>query len=590
MSGDKISSRHDVITEALAACRPHLIYAAIFSGLVNLLYLAPSLYMLQVYDRVVTTRGNTTLFYLTLILGFALICSALLDHARMQMLQKASARLEIRGAAELLDHILGRNSGRPVQRAQAMRDFDMLRQTLSGPPVIALLDAPWAPVYIFVCFLLHPWIGVFALASALILGVIAWAGERANAGKIKQSTEQSNIAYQLQEFSIRASEVVRALGMRRAVVAKHIAQRSHVVAVQGDVTASSGRYLAITKFWRMFLQSLALGLGALLAINGMISAGAIFAASLLITRALAPIEQILGAMKNMLQARTAYRDLSALAAEAARREHLPTLPAPKGVLEAEAVGVLTPSRDGRILSDISFAAQPGEVIALIGPSGSGKSTLLRALSGGLAPDSGTVRIDGAKYADWDLDRLAQHMGYLPQDPTLFPGSVHANICRFENSLIGDDPAIDEKVVAAAQAAGAHDMILRLPQGYATELSGSGGVSAGQAQRIALARALYNDPVVLLLDEPNAHLDGEGDAKLLQTLAAMRARGATVIISAHRTGILAVTDKIMVMRDGRMVVFGPRDELMKAQGPASPAVTDNAGATMRDDLPAEEAAE
>jgi ATP-binding cassette subfamily C protein len=553
----------NLIRGALRACRPHFLYAAVFSGFVNLLYLAPSIYMLQVYDRVVATRGAATLLALTLVLAFALLCSAVLDAVRMRLLQRASIRLERIAAHQVLDRVLGRKGQGTASRSQAMRDFDMLRQTLTGPAVIALFDAPWAPIYILVCFLLHPLIGVLALVSALLLIGIAWRSERATAEPVRQASENASKAYFAQDFSIRAAEVVRALGMRRAVVERHMGQRFGSVALQGEAARVSGTYLATTKFLRMFIQSLALGAGALLAIEGKISAGAIFAASLLISRALQPIEQILTALRNTLTARSAYLNLAALCDEEHPAPPRTVLPAPKGMLSAEKLSVLDPSRGVPILLDISFTAQPGELIALVGPSGAGKSTLLRALSGGLTPDAGSIRLDGASYADWEPDRLARHIGYAPQEPTLFPGSVHNNIARFQNHVGRGGEELDEAVVRAAQAAGAHEMILRLPEGYDTVLGpGGAGLSAGQMQRLAIARALFDNPVIMLLDEPNAHLDGDADALLIRTLMALKAQGATLIVSAHRTGILQVADKILVVQEGRIQAFGTKDEVLR----------------------------
>jgi PrtD family type I secretion system ABC transporter len=555
------------IAAALRLCRTHFIYAAIFSGLINLLYLAPSIYMLQVYDRVVSTRGTATLIALTLVLGAALLCSAILDSVRMRLLQRASVRLEKLAADQVLDRVLGARGQDAASRSQAMRDFDTLRQTLTGPAVVALFDAPWAPIYIIVCFLLHPFIGMLALVASLLLIGIAWRTERATAGPVKQAGEQASSAYFSQDFSIRSAEVVRALGMRGAVVKRHMAQRLGAVALQGEATKVSGRYLAITKFLRMFIQSLALGVGALLAISGMISAGAIFASSLLISRALQPIEQIMGALRNTMVARTAYANVRTLCDSPGPSMALTLMPPPTGRLDVEQLTIMAPNRSGAVLSALSFAAQPGELIALVGPSGAGKTTLLRALSGGLLPDGGTIRIDGASYGDWDPDRLARYIGYAPQEPTLFPGTVRDNIARFQNYAGRGGEELDMAVIDAAKAAGAHDLILRLPNAYDTILGPGGtGLSAGQMQRLALARAMFDKPVLVLLDEPNAHLDGEGDTMLLRKLSEMKAAGATVIVSVHRTSILQIADKILLLQDGRIQAFGSKDEVLKPRDP------------------------
>lgn len=558
------------IRAALHLCRTHFVYAAIFSGLINLLYLAPSIYMLQVYDRVVSTRGTATLMALTLVLAFALVCSGILDSARMRLLQRASVRLERLAADQVLNRVLGARGQNAALRSQAMRDFDTLRQTLTGPAIVALFDAPWAPIYIIVCFLLHPYIGLLALGASLLLVAIAWRTERATAGPVKEAGDQASSAYFSQDFSIRSAEVVRALGMRSAVVKRHMAQRLGTVALQGEATRISGRYLAVTKFLRMFVQSLALGAGALLAISGLISAGAIFASSLLISRALQPIEQIIGALRNTMVARGAYNNVKALCDLPCPSTPRTLMPAPTGQLDVEQLTIMTPNRSGQILSSISFAARPGELIALVGPSGAGKTTLMRALSGGLMPDGGTIRIDGASYADWDPDRLARHIGYASQEPTLFPGTVRDNIARFQNYVGRGGQELDTAVIDAAKAAGAHELILRLPNAYDTNLGPGGtGLSAGQIQRLTLARAMFDKPVLVLLDEPNAHLDGEGDKMLLRKLAEMKQNGATVIVSVHRTSILQIADKILVLQDGRIQAFGNRDEILKPHDPGIP---------------------
>lgn len=554
------------LRRAVAACRPHFAFAGVFSGLINLLYLAPSIYMLQVYDRVVSTRGTATLVTLTGILALALICSALLDSARMRLLQRASVRLEKLAAQPVLARALSPEAGTLAARQSAARDFDTLRQTITGPAIVALFDAPWAPIYIAVCFLLHPWIGVLALVASILLAGIAWGTERVTAGLVQAAGAQSSQTYSMQDFSIRSAETVCAMGMQDALVQRHLGQRLGTVALQVEATRVSGRLMAFTKFLRMFIQSLALGLGALLAIEGMISGGAIFAASLLISRGLQPIEQFMGALRNVLSARAAYRSLLVLCDTPQANERMP-LPAPVGRMSVEGVTVRTDQRDMPILSDIVFDAQPGELIALVGPSGSGKSTLMRVLSGGLAPTEGMVRLDGANYADWSREQLGRSIGYMPQDTLLFPGSVRENIARFQRAVDDDG---HQAVLDAATAAGAHDLILQLPKGYDTPL-GPGGVtlSAGQAQRIAFARALYGRPVLLLLDEPNAHLDGDGDLLLMRKLAALKQANATLIVSTHRTGILQVADRILMLSDGAVQAFGPRDEIIKPR-PAVPS--------------------
>jgi ATP-binding cassette subfamily C protein len=390
--------------------------------------------------------------------------------------------------------------------------------------------------------------------------------ERATRAPLQRANEAANVAYVSQEYSTTSADVVRAMGMRRAIVRRHLHERETMFALQTQASFAASGYVTLTRFARLALQSLALGAGALLAVNNHISPGAIFAASFLISRALAPIEQVLGAWKSLVQSRGAYRTLNDLFTEEGLEPTRTRLPAPTGRLNIEALTVLNPRRDGAILSDIAFAVDAGEIVGIIGPSGAGKSTLVRMIAGAASPDRGAIRFDGADRKDWDPERLGEHIGFMPQEPTLFAGSIKANICRFQNFTAEDPTAIDAAVIEAAQRSGAHEMILRLPQGYDTELAlGGRGLSAGQAQRIALARALYGTPKLLILDEPNAHLDAEGEALLLETLAEVKARGGTVLIVAHRTGVLAALDKLMVIREGRLELYGPRDAVLQRIG-------------------------
>jgi ATP-binding cassette subfamily C protein len=444
---------------------------------------------------------------------------------------------------------------------QAMREFDVLRQALTGTAILALFDAPWTPIYILVCLLIHPWIGLLALVGTLLVLSIAWRNEKSTKEPLQRANEAANRSYVSQEQTTVGAEVIRALGMREAMVRRHLFERDGMMSLQAEASFAAGRYTSLSKFLRTGLQSLALGLGALLAIDDKISAGAIFASSFLLGRAMAPMDLLVGSWKNVVQARGAYAMLSRLLAENPERVVPTQLPAPKGQLDVEHLVVLNPAKDGAIIGDVSFRIVPGEVTAVIGPSGAGKSTLARAIAGAISPDRGAIRFDSADRTDWDQDRLAQFIGYLPQDPSLFAGTVKENIARF--SANGDPQSVDQAVVEAAQACGAHEMILRLPSGYDTMLGWGGrGLSAGQAQRVALARALFGSPNLLILDEPNAHLDAEGETSLVETLQQSKARGAAVMVIAHRMGIMSVVDKIMVIANGRIEAYGKRDEILE----------------------------
>lgn len=556
-----------VMASALALCRRHFVAAAAFSALVNLLYIVPTIYMLQVYDRVVPTQGLQTLAFLTLVLLFALITLALLDQVRTRLLVRAGVQLDAALAPLILDATLGRPD-LPIAR-QALREFDTMRSTLTGPGVMALFDAPWAPIYILVCFVVHPYLGVVALFGCAILPLIAWATERATRARLDRAQLIAGASYASQDALLTSADSLRALGMRRAMVARQLRQREAMLIAQTDANFAAGGFLTATKFTRLALQSLALGLGALLAIDNQISGGAIFAASFLIARALAPIELLIGTWKSISQARQSYISLEGLLAITVARPAATQLPPPRGALALEGVTVLNEARDGAIVNGVSIRIEPGEVVAVIGPSGAGKSTLIRAIAGALLPDRGIVRIDGANAQDWDPERLAQHIGYLPQDSALFAGTVAENIARFSGELGDNRSSIDAAVVQAADKVGADALIRRLPGGYDYPLKlGGRGVSAGQAQRIGLARAVYGNPALLLLDEPNAHLDGEGDTALIAALEALKAEGRTILIVSHKLGILPVVDKILVMRDGRVDLFGPRDEIVPKVAPAA----------------------
>ena len=563
----------DIVASALRACRRHFLAVATFSALLNLLFLVPMLYMLQIYDRVIPTRGNVTLFFLTLVLLFGLGTLALLDFVRSRLLVRASIRLDRQLAGVLLDTSLARRDRTfDAVARQAMREFDTLRQALTGPAIVALCDAPWSPIYILVCFLIHPLIGVLVLAGALVLAIVAYRNHGATSEPLQSASEAAARAYASQEQVLAGAENVRALGMRRAMVRRHLAERHSMMTLQSNASFAGSRYVTMSKFLRLMLQSTALGLGAWLAIGNSISAGAVFAASFLAGRALQPIEQLLATWRTVAQAKSAYEKLNDLLGGREAETAVTQLPPPEGRVDVEQLTVLNAAQDGAILANISFQLLPGEVVAVVGPSGAGKSTLLRMLAGAGRPDRGIIRVDHANVLDWDPERLASYIGFLPQDVSLFAGTVKENIARFQDPTEPGNEDIDSRAVAAAKACFAHELILQLPNGYDSPLGWGGrGLSAGQAQRIGLARALYGEPPIILLDEPNAHLDAAGEGQLVETLMALKARKAAVLVVAHRMGVLAAVDKILVLRDGRIEAYGARDEIISrlGGGPATP---------------------
>lgn len=556
------------LADAFRACRAHFLWAAGFSALVNLLYLTPTLYMMQVYDRVVPTGGLTTLAFLTVIAVLALGALSGLDWIRGRLLLRAGLRLDRLLSARVLARVTDREG--PAPGVQVLREFDNVRAAVAGQGALALFDAPWTPIYLLCCFLLHPAIGVLTLVGGTVLVALAVANERDSRPRLSRAIQAANTAYAAQEAIAGQAEVVRALGMREASIARQVGQRHEAVARQADAQLTGGRYSGAIKFVRLTLQSLALGMAALLAVRGQLSPGAIIASSVLLSRAVAPIELLVGAWPGLVQARASWRSLIELFSTTASQDAVRTaLPDPVGRVTLESVSMRYGGSDTVQLRQVSLSVSPGEVLGVIGASGSGKTTLARILAGGVRPTGGVIRLDGAAYEARPGDDLARHIGYLPQTPSLFAGTIKDNIARFVSTVEQDSGQVDRDAVAAAQAAGAHDMILRLPHGYDTALGPFGaGLSAGQAQRVALARAMFRDPVLLVLDEPNSNLDQEGETALLAAVRRAAARGAAVVVVAHRAGVLAQVDRLLMMADGSVQIEGPRESVLERLRQAS----------------------
>lgn len=548
---------------AFAACRSHFMSAAGFSALTNLLYLAPTIYMMQVYDRVVPTGGITTLAWLTVILGIALGTLAALDNVRSRLMTMASLKLNDELAGKILAQLV---SNRKSQHAgQAMREFDALRQTMTGQAVMAMFDAPWTPIYFIAAFLIHPLLGLMVLVGGAALVLLAVLNERNSRSRSKAGMKANATAYAAQEALSSHAELIGVLGVRKAMVARQQQARAEGLRTSTDVQLSGLRYSGMIKFARMFMQSLALGLGAVLAIKGMISVGTIIAASVLLSRALQPIEQLVGSWGQIVAARQSLDTLRTLLdGPAADEKAYHPLPAPTGHIQIAGLTMQNAKRDAFILRGINLELHPGEVVGLIGHSGAGKSTLARIIAGGLAPEVGEVRIDGAMYSDWDSDDLARYIGYMPQNSALLPGSLAENISRFAVLRGENAEAVAHSVVEAAKLAGVHEMILRFPGGYEARLGEEGfGMSGGQLQRIALARALFGDPKVLVLDEPNSALDAEGERALMFAINHAKSRGAAVLAVAHQPQILGSSNRLVVMRNGGIDHQGPAEQVIAA---------------------------
>jgi ATP-binding cassette subfamily C protein len=554
---------------ALSACRPHFRYAAIFSALLNMLIIGPMLYMLQVYDRVIPTQGHMTLLLLTIALTICLLTMTALESIRSRLLVRASVQLDTVLAPRIMRAaMLQGNTGQRVAR-QATREFDVLRQALTGPAILGLLDSPWVPVYFLVAFLVSPWIGFLCIAGVALVLFLAWRSEIATRAPLQEANSAAARAHSGFDNALASSDIVRALGMRDSMVTRHQAGRQTMMELQTGAGLTSARLAANSKFVRLLLQSLALGAGALLAIDAKISPGAVFASMFIVGRAMAPIDQLVGSWRTIIAARGAINVLDQLVANTPAEIARTQLPPPAGRLDLEQVAVFNEQRQP-ILANIGFSVAAGETIAIIGPSGAGKSTLVKLIAGAMEPAHGSIRFDGAEQRDWDPERLAAYVGFMPQETSLFAGTIKENITRFASPA---DGSLDEDAVAAARLAGAHEMILQLSGGYDHVLHlGGKGLSAGQAQRIALARALFRGPRYVILDEPNANLDAEGDAQLVHTLETLKENGITTLVVAHRLSVLPIVDKLMVLKDGRLAMFGPKDEVMKSLTPPAPRVT------------------
>jgi PrtD family type I secretion system ABC transporter len=539
------------LDQALRAARPGLLAALLFSLAVNVLMLALPLYTMQVYDRVLGSGHVETLILLTLIAGFTLLVFGLLDAVRSSVLARIGAGLGERLAGPIMALSV---AARQRSGSQPLRDLTQLRNTIGGTSVQPLLDALWVPLFAGAVWLVHPVLGVLAVFSAGMLLILALATDWLTCKPLGEAGERMIAAQQQADAAARNADAVQAMGLLPGVLARF--EQAHGAALRLQDTAAQRASIlqGLTRFVRQMVQVMVLGLGAWLVLRSQLSGGAMIAASILLGRALAPVEQLIGAWRGLVAARTSYYRLQALCRTHPARPAAMRLPAPSGRLSVESATLRAPEGGSLLLHQVSFALQPGELLGVIGPSASGKSTLCRLLTGIVAPCAGHVRLDSADLATLDRAEIGRYIGYIPQDVALFGGSVKDNIARLAEA----DP---DDIVEAACLAGVHEMILRLPRGYETEI-GEGGLylSGGQRQRIGLARALFGRPSLLVLDEPNANLDHEGEAALLSALEQAKRGGATVIIVAHRPNVLVHADKLLVMENGAVAQFGPRDKV------------------------------
>ncbi|MDH0629041.1 type I secretion system permease/ATPase [Pseudomonas mosselii] len=554
------------VLRALRACRAGLGNVALFTAVINLLMLAPALYMLQVYDRVLSSRNEMTLLMLSLMVLGVFAFMGLLEWLRSQVVIRLGTRMDMNLNPRVFEAAYEASlAGHRGAAGQMLADLTALRQFATGQALFAFFDAPWFPVYLLVMFLFSPWLGLMALLGAVLLTLLAWVNERLTQAPFAEAGQLSQQAGLEASANLRNAEVIEAMGMLAAVRQRWARLHHGFLARQNLGSERTAAVTALTKTVRLALQSLVLGLGAWLAIEQLITPGMMIAGSILMARVLAPIDQLIGAWRQWSGARLAYQRLSELLrAQPPRPAGMP-LPAPLGKLTLEQVGATQPGSSRLCLNNLGFELPAGESLGIIGPSGSGKSTLARLLVGAVVPASGKVRLDGADLRVWDRGALGQHIGYLPQDVQLFAGSIADNIARLG--------AVDaQQVVAAAQLAGVHDMILKLPGGYDTLLGEGGlGLSGGQRQRIGLARALYGLPALIVLDEPNSNLDEAGEQALVEAIARLREHKRTLILITHKSSLLAGLDNLLMLKGGQLQAFGPTARVLQdAQRAARPA--------------------
>ncbi|WP_172197888.1 type I secretion system permease/ATPase [Campylobacter sp. RM16188] len=533
-----------------------LIYAGIFSMFVNILMLTPPLYMLQLYGRVVTSRSLDTLTMITLIVVFLFVTMGAFEILRSRVLIVFANQIDRNLSGRIYDAIFKLAAKNPSKTtSQAMRDLNTIKQYLSANGVFAFLDAPWMPIYIGILFLFHPMYGWFSIFAAICLFILALLNEKATKDGLKNSNDSYSKEMRFVDLNLRNSETIQAMGMNKNLRKIWEAKHDEFLNSHSEASAMAGIYANISKTARVTFQSLMLGLGAYLVVKNELTPGMMIAGSIIMGRALAPLDILIASWKNYKGAKESYERLDKFLTEFPAESNKTRLPDPSGYIECQGISVLPPNSKNLSLIDVSFGLNAGDMCAIIGPSAAGKSSLARAVLGVWPLFKGTVRIDGADINHYDSDHLGEFVGYLPQDIELFEGTVAENIARFGE-------LDSEEIIKAAKMANVHEMILNLPDGYDTRLIGGGsGLSGGQRQRIALARAFYKSPKIIILDEPNASLDEAGERALQQSLLNMKGK-ATIILITHKLNILGIVDKIAVLAGGKLAYFGARDAVLR----------------------------
>ncbi|WP_440998043.1 type I secretion system permease/ATPase [Arhodomonas sp. SL1] len=561
MKRNSASGKDNELKEALRACRSAFTTVGVFSLFINLLMLLPAIYMLQVYDRVMSSQSLETLAMITLIIVIMFVVMGVLQVMRSRILNRVSVQLDRNLSERVFDAMFRESLERPgSDSAQAMSDANTLRQFLTGQGLLAFFDAPWIPVYLAVMFLFHFWMGIYGVAALVVLTTLAVINELVVRKPLAAANQSDVEARRFATDNMRNAEVVHAMGMDPAIRERLGDYQTRTLEHQTYASDRAGTFSHLSRTFRMGAQALAYGVGALLAIRGEVSAGAIVAGAILMGQGLRPVDQLIGSWRQIGGAMSAYQRLVQLLENHPPRHRSMSLPPPQGAWQFDRVVAGPPATRQPTLRGISMSVEPGEVLAVIGPSASGKSTLARAGLGVWPIFAGSVRLDGAEIGQYNRDELGPHIGYLPQDIELFNGTVAENIARFGE-------VDSDAVVEAARLAGVDELIRHLPNGYDTMVgSGGGTLSAGQRQRVALARAVYGNPRLIVLDEPNSNLDDQGEQALVEAIVRLRANGASVMVITHRRSILGRVDKILVLRDGQMAAYGSRDDVLAKLSP------------------------
>ncbi len=553
----KFKAPQNEVAQVLASFKQTFRNIGVFSAVINMLMLMPAIYMLQLYDSVLTSRNEMTLLMLTLIMLGAYIFMGSLEYVRSFVLIRVGAQLDMklnkRVYTAAFEQSLKQGDG---NAGQALKDLTNLRQFLTGNALFAFFDAPWFPIYLFVIFMFHPILGVFALCGTVILITLAYINEKISHKPLAEANSMAIASGNVASNNLRNAEVIEAMGMLPNIQSRWYKLHSRFLNLQAEASEKAGVVAALSKSFTVALQSLMLGLGALLVLDNSITPGMMIAGSILLGRAIAPVQLLISVWKQIGSTRSAYERLTQLLEQNPAREAGMALPKPQGTIAVENVTAIPPGGKVPVIKGLTFSLAAGEVLGIIGPSGSGKSTLARLLVGVWPAAAGKVRLDGADVYLWNKDELGPHIGYLPQDIELFAGTVSENIARF-----GEINA--DKVILAAKRAGVHEMILNMTEGYDTPLGdGGAGLSGGQKQRLGLARTMYDDPSLIVLDEPNSNLDDVGEQALLAALVDLKKRGKTIVLITHRTSIISVTTKLLLLQDGSAKLFGPTNQVIE----------------------------